>query len=198
MRRSTNQRLGELYSLQPAVPLFRVFRELWYLDTPGRPLLALLLSLARDPLLRCTAQSVLSLKPGEEFMRLPMEKALREAIGDRMNDNNLAKVMRNAASSWTQSGHLDGRVRKIRHRVEATPFATTYALFLGFAAGLRGEQLFSTPWTRVLDADDHRLPRLAMEAYRIGLLDLRRAGDIVDVSFRHFSEYIQTNEYGKN
>jgi len=198
VRRSSNQRLGELYSLHTSVALFSVFRELWYFDTSGRPLLALLLALARDPLLRFSATSVLRLRPGEEFTRPPMDQALRDAVGERMNDNIRAKVMRNAASSWTQAGHLEGRVRKIRHRVAPTPFATAYALFLGYAAGLRGTKLFSTPWMRVLDANYHQHLGLAAEAHRIGLLDLRQAGGVVDISFRHFSEYIQTNGYGKN
>lgn len=198
VRRSSNQRLSELYSLHPQVPLFRVFRELWYMDSAGRPLLAFLLALARDPLLRSTAQPVLKLVEGEEFVRLPLEQALREATGARLNDSILTKVMRNSASSWTQSGHLEGRVRKVRRRVSPTPFSTAYALFLGYATGLRGEKLFSTPWTRILDSDYHDLLALAYDAHRIGLLDLRQAGGIVAVSFRHFSEYIQMNRYGKN
>ena len=50
-RRLTNQRLGELYGLDPRLPLFRVLRKLWAVDEPGRPLFALLSSLARDPTL---------------------------------------------------------------------------------------------------------------------------------------------------
>ena len=48
-RRLTNQRLGELYGLDPSIPLFRVFRRLWDLDEPGRRLLALLCAIAREP-----------------------------------------------------------------------------------------------------------------------------------------------------
>ena len=55
-RRATNQRLGELYALDPTVPLFRVIRRLWGIDTAGRPLLALLCAIARDPLLGCSPE----------------------------------------------------------------------------------------------------------------------------------------------
>jgi hypothetical protein len=47
-RRLSAQRLGELYGLDPGVPLFRVMRTLWYADQNGHPLLAVLLALARS------------------------------------------------------------------------------------------------------------------------------------------------------
>src|SRR5947207_15636178 len=60
------QRLSELYALEPDVPLFRLMRNLWGLDERCQPLLALLVALARDPLLAATAPSVLALQNGEE------------------------------------------------------------------------------------------------------------------------------------
>ena len=55
-RRLTNQRLGELYGLDPAIPVFRVLRRLWDLDEDGRPLVAMMCALTRDPLLRARAR----------------------------------------------------------------------------------------------------------------------------------------------
>src|ERR1035438_1262655 len=54
-RKLSSQRLSELYGLDPEVPLFRVMRRFWYVDKEGQPILALLLALARDPLLRINA-----------------------------------------------------------------------------------------------------------------------------------------------
>ena len=71
-RRLTNQRLGELYALDPNVPVFRILRRLWSVDESGRPLLALLAALARDPLLLATATAVIPLPAGSEFQRGPM------------------------------------------------------------------------------------------------------------------------------
>jgi hypothetical protein len=51
-RKLSGQRLSELYALDPEVPLFRVMRYCWYADRQGQAFLALLLALARDPLLR--------------------------------------------------------------------------------------------------------------------------------------------------
>lgn len=182
-RRLTNQRLGELYALDPEVPVFRVLRRLWPGDETGRPLLALQCALARDPLLAETAAPITELPPGGEFQRDAVRSALRKAVGDRLNEATLEKVIRNVAASWSQSGHLEGRTFKRRRRVRATPAAIAYGLYLARLAGFRGAQLFSSGWVRLLDCAPSRARELALEAKRIGLIDLRIAGEVVDISF---------------
>ncbi|MCU7849284.1 MAG: hypothetical protein KZQ89_15095 [Candidatus Thiodiazotropha sp. (ex Lucinoma kastoroae)] len=182
-RKLSLQRLTELYGLDARVIFFRVLRDLWVRHETSRPLLALLLALARDPLLRATARAVVGTPFGHEFARQSMKDALSNAVGGRLNEATLDKVMRNASSSWTQSGHLRGRSRKTRQRVEATPATTTYTLLLGFAVGRRGRLLFETPWAAVLDAGPDELIDVAIDAKRIGLLDLKQSGSIIDVSF---------------
>jgi hypothetical protein len=182
-RKLSLQRLTELYALDPQVILFRVLRDLWGRSETSRPLLALLLALARDPLLRATATAVLRTPYGHEFARQSMKDALTDAVGDRLNEATLDKVVRNASSSWTQSGHFRGRGRKVRQRVEATPAATAFALLLGFAVGRRGRLLFETPWAAVLDTSLDDLVDVAVDAKRLGLLDLKQSGSMIDVSF---------------
>jgi hypothetical protein len=182
-RKLSLQRLTELYALEPQVILFRVLRDLWGRNETSRPLLALLLALARDPLLRATATAVIRTPHGHEFARQSMNDTLTVAVGDRLSDATLDKVVRNASSSWTQSGHFHGRGRKTRQKVEATPVATSFALLLGFAVGRRGRLLFETPWTAVLDANPEELIDMAVDAKRLGLLDLKQSGSMIDVSF---------------
>jgi len=181
-RRLTNQRLGELYGLHRAVPLFRVLRRLWTLDEPGRPRLAVLAALARDPLLRATVEPIVTTPENSEFQRGAMRSALLKAVGDRLNESTLDKVIRNAASSWTQSGHLEGRTFKFRRRVRPTPATVAFALYLAYATGFRGEELLSSGWLRVLDCTATSAPEMAMEAKRMGLLDLRIGGDVVEIN----------------
>jgi hypothetical protein len=140
-RRLTLQRLTELYGLEPEIAIFRVLRRLWEIDGASHPLLALLVALARDPLLMATARVILPLAEGIEMPRKSMTEQLRTAVGDRLSDATLDKVIRNAASSWRQAGHLSGRTFKIRRRVSATPAAAAFALYLGTALGLRGDEL---------------------------------------------------------
>src|SRR5262245_25249169 len=47
--------LKELYALDRQSVLFRALRDLWDSDLDAQPLLAMLCALARDPLLRATA-----------------------------------------------------------------------------------------------------------------------------------------------
>ena len=180
-RRLTNQRLSELYALDPAVPIFRVLRRLWETDHTGRPLLALQCAMARDPLLAATGAPILTLLPGSDLQRVAIGAALREVVGDRLSDATIEKVIRNVASSWAQSGHLVGRTFKKRTMVRPTPETVAFGLYLGYAAGFRGMQLFSTGWLSVLDCTPASARDMAVEAKRIGLIDLRISGEVVDL-----------------
>jgi len=182
-RKLSAQRLCELYGLDPEIMLFRIMRRFWGRDERGHPLLALLVALARDPLLRLTAGSVLGLHVGEELDRSRMTDVIRENTGHRFNDSILDKIVRNAASSWTQSGHLAGKSRKLRRAVAPTYWVAAYALVLGYAQGLRGESLFQSFWASVLDTGPDQLLQLAMDAKRAGLLDMKSAGGITQLSF---------------
>lgn len=177
------QRLSELYALDPDVPLFRIMRALWSLDERGQPLLALLVALARDPLLAATAPSVVSLRVGEEFARAPMRQALREAVGDRLSEETLDKVARNAASSWSQAGLLAGRTFKFRQQVQPTFTAVALALLLAYTGGSRSEALLDSDWLKVIDCQPSQARTLAIEARRHGLIDFRVVGEAIDIEF---------------
>ena len=179
-RRISNQRLGELFGLDRGVALFRVLRRLWSVADDSRPLLALLMALARDPLLIASAEPVLTLPVGAELQRAPLRDALRRVVGDRMNDDVLDKVVRNTASTWTQTGHLEGRTFKIRKRAQADAPAVAFALYVGHAAGFRGEALLTTGWVAALDCTASSAKSLALQAKRVGLIDLRVAGDVTE------------------
>jgi hypothetical protein len=183
-RRLTNQRLGELYGLDPRYPIFRILRRLWAVDEPGRALLALLVAMARDPLLLATAPSIISLHPGAEFQRDPVKAALRSVVGERLNDDVISKVVRNVASTWAQSGHLEGRTFKRRRTVRATPATGALALYLGHALGFRGEDLLTSGWMATLDCPPSLATELAIDAKRLGLIDLRMGAGVLELGFQ--------------
>lgn len=176
--------LKELYGLDRELLLFRALRDLWDADAAVRPLLALLVAMARDPLLRATASSVLDAPSGASVDASTLAAAVKDRFPDSYGDAVRAKVGRNAASSWTQSGHLVGRVRKIRAQAVCGPAAVTMALFIGHLAGDRGVGLLRTPWGRALDAPEELILHQAFAASQRGWLELRHVGDVVDVGCR--------------
>lgn len=181
-RRHSLQHLRELYALDPSVPLFRILNRLWVLDAPGRPLLALLVSLARDPLLMGTATAIIGLQDGAEFQRSAMRATIGKVVGERFNDATLDKAIRNTASSWAQAGHLHGRTFKVRRLVKPTPATVAFALYLANAAGFHGQEILTSAWLKVLDCTTSNAMELALEAKRIGLIDLRVAGDVFELN----------------
>ncbi len=175
--------LRELYALDRKVPVFRALRDLWDASTSEQPLLALLCATARDPLLRATASMILSVSEGASVTPAMLAEPVNEYSAGRYNSAILAKIGRNAASSWQQSGHLQGRLKKLRVRATAGPAATTYALLLGHLCGIRGAALFNTFFTQLLDTPPSAVDSLAFMASQRGWLDYRRIGDVADIGF---------------
>ena len=146
--------------------------------------MALLCALARDPLLRSTAKAVLDLPVGAELVRASFLSGIREAVGSRLNDSILDKVARNAGSSWSQSGHIKGRVRKIRQRVTPTPGAVAFALWMGGLEGLAGQPLLNSRWPRIFDRSPERLIEFVLQAKQLGLVHARIGGGVIEIDAR--------------
>lgn len=186
--------LRELYGLDRRVLIFRALRDLWDVDESAQSLLACLCANARDPLLRSSAGRVLAAVPGESVTAVDLSEAVSAAFRAQYNPSILSKIGRNAASSWSQSGHLTGHDGKVRNLVAPGPVVAAYALLLGYLCNSRGENLFGTFWTRLLDASASQLHEHAFAASRLGWLEYRRAGDVTDV---HFSYLLREEKAGE-
>ena len=185
-RQKSIRHLRELYALSEAVPVFCVLRRMYASDPQGLPLLALLCAWGRDPLFRATTPAVLAIPNGAEVQTRTLAQEVAEACPDQYSELNQSKIARNAASSWTQSGHLSGRTRKVRRRVQPTAGAVAMALWLGDVAGFHGVSCFTSPWCRLLDLGADQARTRAMEAHRHGLLTMRAVGEIVELNFPGF------------
>lgn len=185
-RKLSAQRLSELYGLDRSIPLFRMLERLWSVDPQGQSLTALLVALARDPLLKATASSVLQLRDNDPFDRESMKLDISKVVSSRLNESTLDKVVRNAASSWTQSGHLEGRTIKKRRVVRPTTGPVVMALLLGYLQGFRGLGILRSFWCQALDAQPSDIARIASTASMTGLIQFRHAGDVIDISFPNF------------
>lgn len=184
-RRRTFRYLRELYLLQPERILFRALRDLWDEDPEARPQLAGLAALARDSVFRATSHGLLKLPPGSPVNAALLTDFLGESLPHAYNAATAAKVGRNTASSWTQTGHLAGRTSKTRVAVEARPVSIAYAMLLGSLQGQRGQALYDSLWTRFLDATPREAEKVAELSSQRGYLELRSAGGVVEIGFRH-------------
>lgn len=182
-RTLTFRHLADLYGLDPGLLVFRALRFFWPRDVDGQPLLAALCAYSRDPILRATAPFVLGFQEGATVTREAMEEFLDAQEPGRFSKATLKSTAQNINSSWTQSGHLAGRVRKVRVRAAATPGAVSLALLLGYVIGLRGESLLKSDYTRILDCSCEKTIELAEDASRRGWISLKRVGQVVEVLF---------------
>jgi hypothetical protein len=189
-RHKSLRHLRELYALDETVLIFALLRKLNALDPASLPLLALQVAWARDPLFRATTAPIMNSSEGDRMEPESLEQAVEAAFPNQYSEASRNAVARHAASSWTQSGHLFGRAKKIRSRVKPSPVAITMAMFLGHAAGFHGPAIFSNPWCRLLDLTADQARSRALNAHRAGLLNLRALGEVVELSFPLFAKFL--------
>lgn len=182
-RQLTYRHLVDLYSLNPHFALFRALRYFWRRDVNSQPLLAVLCAYSRDPIFRASSTFLLAYPEGSTVKREALEMFIEAIEPGRFSEATLKSTAQNINASWTQSGHLEGRVKKIRKKAEATTGALSYALFLGYLKGLRGESLFKSEFTKLLDCNFDRLIELAEDSSRRGWISMKRVGNVVEVLF---------------
>ena len=188
-RQKSLRHLRELYALDKVTPVFGLLRKLHAIDAASLPLLAIQVAWARDPLLRATMAPVMEAAEGDRVETAVLAQAIAASFPNHYSELNRNKIARNAASSWTQSGHLAGRANKTRQKVKPTAAAATMALFLGDVCGYHGAAVFGNPWCQLLDMDPNRAKSLGFEAHRAGLLNLRAIGEVVELSFPLLAEF---------
>lgn len=179
--------LRELYGLDAGEPSFRALLRLWGHDADARPLVALASALMRDPALRGTASAVLRAPIGASITADDLAAAVIDAYPNSYSDAIAHKIGRNAASTWTQSGHLAGRTKKIRTRANPRPASVAYALLLASLEGREGELLFESLPAQAQDAPTHAVKELARDASRRGWLDFRSIGSVTEIGFSYLT-----------
>lgn len=182
-RKLTRKHLVELYSLNPSTTIFRALLYFWKRDHNGHPLLAFLCAYARDPILRTSAQFILNYPEGAVINRNELETFIDDLEPGRFSKATLQSTAQNIVSSWTKSGHLQGKAKKVRSKAKATSGVVSYALFLGYLNGIRGEELFHSEYAKLLDCPVDRAIELAEDASRQGWIVFKRVGTVIEASF---------------
>ena len=177
------KRLAELYSLDQNCTLFRLLRHFWPADRSSQPMLAFLLAAARDPLLREATPFVLAAKRDSIIAAEAIGEHLKHEYPSRFRPSTLHSTAQNLASSWTQAGYLQGKVRKRRVAPRITAIVAAYAMVLGHLCGFRGKLLLDCQWTRFLDSSPSELVDLIQEASKQGWLRYKGVGSVVEITF---------------
>lgn len=179
-RKLTLDRLSSLYGLKKPSPVTHALILLMKRSNESAQLLALLAAVARDPVLRASSEPVLRSLPGEAISYRQISVVLERVYEGRWGEKMLRSGAQNCASSWTQAGHLRGRVKKIRVRARASPAAAAYAVFLAHLSGFSGEALLDSGWLRLLDCGREDLVELLRRAAASGLVRVRAVGHVFE------------------
>jgi hypothetical protein len=194
-RRLSLRHLRELYGLGGPAPITRALVALWPRAGDGQPMIALLAALAHEVLLRDTAAMILPAPPGAPVRAIDLAGFFDRRYPGRYTLKMLRSLSQNCASSWTQAGHLKGKVRKERARPAVSPAAAAFATLLGSLAGFGGSVLLASPWIAVLDRSGAEVLALLRMAERDGLLRLRAGGDVVEIEVkRHMASALEIPE----
>lgn len=184
-RKKSFRYLRELYLFRLDSILFRALRDLWESEATAQPLLAGLCALTRDSVFRASSSAILNSSPGTPIHSSDLAASVEVAFPGNYSESTLAKIGRNASSSWEQTGHLVRGLgkSKVRKRSVCRPANVAYALMVSHLQGGRGQALFDSVWCRYLDHPLSYLFDLAASASQQGMLELRQAGGVVDVTF---------------
>ncbi len=178
--------LLQLYELDPNLALFRVLRKLTAEDRASLPLIAMTCTFCRDAQFRHSFGLIDQLKPGEPLRRERMEEYLEEGFPGRFSAAMKKSLAQNVNATWTESGHLTGRSRKVRALPQPRAAASTYAMFAGYLRGLRGEILIQSVFGRLVAPDPSVIIAHLSTATTPGWLRFRHGGGVLEIDFSAF------------
>ena len=181
-RNKTLTFLKRMYGLDDSIPLYRIFRFFWKENEKERPMLALLYALARDESLRVSADYILSLSCGDRSDKEVLIQHLHENLEGSFTDKTMKSMAENLLSSWTQSGHLTGRLKKFRAKAVSGSASLTFTLCLGAMMGQAGMMLLRTPWIPILDMTTTERDDALHNASVQGLISYKAAGGMVEIT----------------
>lgn len=182
-RKKSLHHLVELYGLDISTPLFRVFWTLGHDDQDSLPQLCLICAYARDVQLRHSFGLVRTLRAGEVLSRIAMEEHLETGFPGRFSPAMKKSMAQNVNTSWTFSGHLTGKAKKLRRLPEPSLTSAAYSMLAGYLCGLRGERLLESPFGALVATNRTQLEAALSFASARGLLSFKRAAGIVEFDF---------------
>lgn len=187
-REKTYKFLRRLYALDPGCCLFREFRRLAAMAHQDVRLIAGILAMAREPLLRECLGMVLTVPVGESLGRQQFEDWIRSYAPGRYSESMFVSFSHNLYGSFFQMGYLGESKGNSRGRTRPTVgvASVTYAAFLDWLMGMSGTSLLNGAYSRALDLSSDEHISLLTSASRQGLLKAAYSGGILELSFPGF------------
>ena len=182
-RDSAYRNLSSLYGLSSMPPLTQAFLRLADSKPESLRLSALLVALCRDPLLRDSALEVMNATVGAPVQWPALAVRFGVLHPNRFSEKMLKSMSQNCASTWTQTGHLQGR-SKLRTTVHPAPDSVSLAALIATVCGFSGPAILSSGWLQVLDLTSEGALDALRAAEGMGLARVRAAGDVVEIAVR--------------
>lgn len=182
-REKSYHHLVELYGMDPGLALFRILRTLGSADRSSFPLIAATCVYARDAQLRASFELIHSKRDGQEIPRVEMEEHLETSFPERFSPAMKKSLAQNVNTTWTFCAHLEGRNKKIRRLPVAGFCAVTFAMFVGWLSGLRGEILLTSVYARLVNAEPGTILHHLRQASAHQWLRLRSGGGVTEIDF---------------
>jgi len=112
-----------------------------------------------------------------------MEDQLEHKFPGAFSDAMKKSLAQNVNTTWTNCGHLEGRVKKTRILPQARMGAVCYAMFAGWLRGLRGEFLLNSTFSALANVSPTAVASWLHQGASRGWLRLRSGGGVTDIDF---------------
>lgn len=192
----TSQFLKRLYDFDVTLPTFKAFKYFWH--TAGerdKPLLAIIYAIGNDYQLRNSIPVINNTEIGRKVTVESIESNIENLYPQKYTVNTLRSMAQNIASSWKQAGFITGKVKNIRTQPEINYLVVTFAFFIAYLTGLRGDFIIKSDWVKALSLDERTIRSLAIEAAKRDLLQYQYAGNVTSITFKNLLNKLEINGF---
>jgi hypothetical protein len=192
--KETTQRLRKLYSFDLNYNPFKALKYFWQIsDEKDKPILALIYAIGHDFLLAESILVVVEMKLGEKVTIEKIDENIVSYYPNRYSENTRRSISQNIASSWKQAGFITGKVKNIRTQPDISYIVVTFAFFMAYLDGLRGDFILTSKWVKALSLSDSIVRELAIEAAKRDFMQYQFAGSVTAISFNSLTNKLEIN-----
>jgi hypothetical protein len=192
----TSRYLKSLYDLDASQPQFMAFKHFWSIaHERDKPLLALIYAIGNDYQLKNSIPVINNTEIGKKVTVESIESNIENLYPQKYSANTKRSMAQNIASSWKQAGFITGKVKNIRTQPEINYLVLTFAIFMAYLNGLRGDFILTSDWVKALTLDERTIRSLAIEAAKRDLLQYQYAGSITSITFKNLLNKLNINGF---